>query len=125
MTCYPGVFSLGKEKTKGKIYPVLSPKISMDEMASTFTSITGQPAIHSPLPLDVWTDMTVQMLGPAFREDVKQMMEWIATAPEEKICYGALDSEEDRSMEELGITASTFADWLRRTGWTGPTACSS
>ncbi|KAH6648131.1 putative cinnamoyl-CoA reductase [Truncatella angustata] len=115
------VFSLGKEKTKGRNYPVLSPKISMDEMASTFTSITGQPAIHSPLSLDVWTDMTVGMLGPAFRDDVKQMMEWVAMAPKEKICYGALDPDDDRSMEELGVAASTFADWLRRTGWTGPT----
>ncbi|KAI0129902.1 hypothetical protein BJ170DRAFT_618031 [Xylariales sp. AK1849] len=119
------VFSLGKEKTKGRTYPVLSPKISMDEMASTFTSITGQPAIHSPLSLDEWTDMTVGMLGPAFREDVKQMMEWAAMAPKEKFCYGALDPDDDRSMDELGVAASTFADWLRRTGWTGPTTGSS
>ncbi|KAI9151280.1 NmrA-like family domain-containing protein 1 [Paramyrothecium foliicola] len=119
------IFSLGKRKTKGKIYPVLTPKITMDEMAATFTAVTGQEAIHSPLSLEEWTDMTVNMLGPAFREDVKQMMDWVATAPKEKICYGAFDPEDDRSREDLGLTASTFADWLKRTGWAGPETVSA
>lgn len=64
--------------------------------------------------------MTAKMLGPAYREDVKQMMQWASEAPTTKICYGALDPEDDRSAEELGVTASTFEDWLKRTGWTGP-----
>jgi hypothetical protein len=122
---HAGVFTLGKEKTKGKIYPVLSPKITIDEMASTFVSVTGQPAIHSPLTVNEWTDMATKMPGPAFREDLRQMMEWVAMAPKEKICYGALDPEDDRSLEELGVAASSFADWLRRTGWNGPTTGSS
>ncbi|KAH7321082.1 hypothetical protein B0I35DRAFT_428508 [Stachybotrys elegans] len=119
------VFSLGKDKTKGKVYPVMSPKITMNEMVSMFTSVTGQPAIHSPLSADEWARMASDMVGPAFREDFTQMMEWTATTPDDKICFGALDPEEDRSKEELGLTASTFADWLKRTGWTGPAAASS
>jgi hypothetical protein len=61
------------------------------------------------------------MLGPAFRDDVKHMMDWLSMASTDKICYGALDPEEDTSAKELGVTASTFEDWIERTGWTGPT----
>jgi hypothetical protein len=94
--------------------------ITMDDMASIFTRVTGQPAVHSPLSLDEWASMTAKMLGPAYLEDVKQMMQWFSEAPTAKICYGSLDPEDDRSFEELGIAASTFEDWLKRTGWTGP-----
>ncbi|KAI1754828.1 putative cinnamoyl-CoA reductase [Xylaria castorea] len=122
VTCVlPGIFDLGGEKTAGKNYPVLSPLISMDDMAATFTRITGRKAIHSPLTHDEWADLTAAMLGPAFREDVKQMIEWVSVAPTDKICYGALDPEEDISAKELGVTTSTFEDWMKRTGWTGPT----
>lgn len=102
------------------MYPIVCPKITPDDMASIFTAVTGQPAIHDPMPLDEWSDVTASMLGPAFREDVKEMMEWMATVPEDKTCYGAFDLADNRSQEELGLSASTFADWLKRTGWTGP-----
>lgn len=104
---------------------MISPKISMDEIASTFTAVTGQPAIHSPLSVDEWSDMTSAMLGQAFRVDVAQMMEWSGNLPENKICYGALDPEENRSEEDLGLKASTWKEWLERSGWTGPPAVSS
>ncbi|KAJ4301646.1 hypothetical protein N0V90_003739 [Kalmusia sp. IMI 367209] len=116
----PGAFALGVDKTNGKTYPVMSSRITMDDMASVFTRITGKPAVHSPLSHDEWADIAAKMLGPAYREDAKQMMQWFSEAPAEKICYGALDPGEDRSTEELGVSASTFEDWLKRSGWTGP-----
>ncbi|KAI1320134.1 putative cinnamoyl-CoA reductase [Xylariaceae sp. FL0255] len=115
------IFDLGPAKTAGKVYPVLSPMVNMDEMAATFTRVTGRKAIHVPLSHDKWADMTASMIGPAFREDVKEMMEWTSMAPADKVCYGALDPEEDISAKELGVTASTFEDWMKRSGWTGPT----
>lgn len=48
------------------------------------------------------------------------MMEWIGIAPDERVCYGTMDREEDRSWEDLGVRASTFEDWLWRSGWRGP-----
>ncbi|KAK5627498.1 hypothetical protein RRF57_003213 [Xylaria bambusicola] len=115
------IFDLGVEKTGGKVYPVLSPMVSMDDIAATFTRLTGRKAVHNPLTTAEWADLTCTMLGPAFRDDVKHMMDWFSIAPMDKICYGALDPEEDTSAEELGVTASTFEDWIKRTGWTGPT----
>lgn len=59
-------------------------------------------------------------VGKGYEEDIKQMMEWIAMAPDDKICYGTRDQTEDTSYEDLGVKASTLADWMRRTAWQGP-----
>lgn len=114
------VFALGIAKTKNKNYIVCSPKLRMDEFASTFTRVTGQPAIYSPISIDEWADMASRAVWAGFKEDIRQMMEWISIAPEDKGCYGALDPAEDPSWEDLHLRASTFEDWLRRSGWMGP-----
>ncbi|KAL5333470.1 hypothetical protein BJX70DRAFT_380915 [Aspergillus crustosus] len=113
------VFALGTAKTKNKNY-VCSMKLRMDELAPTFTRVTGQPAVYDPIPLDEWADLASKKVGAGFREDIRQMMEWISIAPEDKICYGAFDPAEDSSWEDLRLKASTFEDWLRRSGWRGP-----
>jgi hypothetical protein len=92
----------------------------MGEFASTFTRVTGQPAIYSPISMDEWADLSSKAVGNGFKEDIRQMMEWISIAPENKICYGALDPAEDSSWEDLHLRASSFEDWLRRSGWRGP-----
>jgi hypothetical protein len=114
------VFSLGIAKTKNKNYVVCSPKLRMGEFASTFTRVTGQPAIYSPISMDEWAELSSKAVGNGFKEDIRQMMEWISIAPENKICYGALDPAEDSSWEDLHLRASSFEDWLRRSGWRGP-----
>ncbi|GAD99894.1 cinnamoyl-CoA reductase, putative [Paecilomyces variotii No. 5] len=115
-----GVFNLGFEKTHGKKYLVLSPRITPDDMVKTFTRITGQPAIHDPISAEEFGELAVPLVGPAFKEDAKQMMEWAAVAPADKICYGALDADQDDSFKALGLKATSFEDWLQRSGWTGP-----
>lgn len=114
------VFALGIAKTKNKNYVVCSPKLRMGEFASTFTRVTGQPAIYSPISMDEWSDLASKAVGNGFKEDIRQMMEWISIAPEDKICYGALDPAEDSSWEDLHLQASSFENWLRRSGWRGP-----
>ena len=114
------VFELGIAKTKNKNFLVLSPRITADEMASTFNRVTGQPAVHDPITADKFGEMTAPFVGPAFKEDAKQMMEWSAVTPADKICFGAMDPEEDDSSELLGVKASTFEEFLVRSGWKGP-----
>ncbi|KAJ5776365.1 NmrA-like [Penicillium nucicola] len=114
------VFALGIAKTKNKNYIVCSPKLRMDEFASTFTRVTGQPAIYSPISMDEWADLASKPVGNGFKEDIRQMMEWISIAPVDKVCYGALDPAQDSTWEDLHLRASTFEDWLRRSGWRGP-----
>ena len=111
---------MGIDRTRGKTYLVMSPRVTPQEMAETFTRVTGQPAIHSPTSAEEFGDLTAPLVGPAFQEDAKQMMQWAAIAPKNKVAYGALELEVDRSAEELGLTASSFETWLKRSGWTGP-----
>lgn len=92
----------------------------MEDFATIFTRVTGDQAIYSPTTLDEWADMASEAVGPGFREDIRQMMEWASIMPDDKICYGALDPKEDPSWDDLGLSASSFEDWLKRTGWTGP-----
>jgi hypothetical protein len=56
----------------------------------------------------------------AFKEDASEMMQLAATAPGDKTCYGAFEREAEQTNEELGLTTSSFEDWLKRSGWTGP-----
>ena len=115
--CYKTeVFDLGIDRTRGKTYLVMSPRVTPQEMAETFTRVTGQPAIHSPTLAEEFADMTALFIGPPFKEDAKQMMQWAAITPKSKVAYGALDPQVDRSAEELGLVASSFEAWLKRSG---------
>lgn len=58
-------------------------------MVKTFTKVTGQPAIQKPMTADEFAAMTAPRVGPAFAENAREMMEWAAVVPEDKICYGA------------------------------------
>ncbi|EXL65157.1 hypothetical protein FOPG_18607 [Fusarium oxysporum f. sp. conglutinans race 2 54008] len=114
------IFHLGVEKTKGKTYLALGPRITPEGMAKVFTRVTGKPAVHSPISFEEFGRLSSALVGPAFKEDAIEMMQWAAVAPTDKTCYGAFELEVEQSSEELGLTASSFEDWLRRSGWTGP-----
>lgn len=116
------MFDLGVDKTTGKTYLVMSPLTTPDEMTEMFTRLTGQPAVHDPISPEQFGEMTAPFVGPAFKSDAQQMMEWASMTPADKICFGAMDLHEEinDSFKELGLKASTFEDWLRRSGWKGP-----
>ncbi|KAB8218750.1 hypothetical protein BDV33DRAFT_120416 [Aspergillus novoparasiticus] len=114
------IFSLGPEKTASKTYPVVGPKLSFADFARVFREITSQEATFDPITLDQWGATVAATVGKGYEEDIKQMMEWIAVAPDDKICYGTMNQTDDTSYEDLGVKASTLADWMRRTAWQGP-----
>ncbi|GAB1207105.1 hypothetical protein APSETT445_005813 [Aspergillus pseudonomiae] len=118
----PAVTALhpGPEKTASKTYPVVGPKLSFADFARVFREITSQEAIFDPITLDEWGATVAATAGKGYEEDIRQMMEWISVAPDDKICYGTMDRSEDRSYEDLGVKASTLADWMRRAAWQGP-----
>ncbi|OJZ91489.1 hypothetical protein ASPFODRAFT_121440 [Aspergillus luchuensis CBS 106.47] len=114
------VFSLGPEKTASKVYPVVSSKMRFADLPAIFSTVRYQPAIFDPISLDDWGATVARTVGKGYEEDIRQMMEWIAVAPDEKICYGTMTPQEDCSGADLGVRASTFEEWLRRSGWQGP-----
>jgi hypothetical protein len=90
-------------------------------MARIFTEVTGQPAVHKPISPEKFGEMTAPFIGPAFRLDAQKMMEWASVIPAGKVCYGAMEYKKmEDSPRELGLKASTFEEWLRRSGWKGP-----
>lgn len=89
-------------------------------MADTFERVTGKRAIFSPISFEEFGELSSSLVGPAFKRDAIEMMQWAAEAPSDKVCYGALGSEDEGPTRELGMTGSSFEDWLKRTGWTGP-----
>ncbi|KAF6798776.1 cinnamoyl-CoA reductase [Colletotrichum sojae] len=113
------VFDLGVDKTAGKTYLVMSPPITSEEMVETFTRVTGQPAVHDPITPREFGEATAPFVGPGFQSDAQQMMEWASVTPADKVCFGAMERHEDISPE-LGLKASSFEEWLLRSGWKGP-----
>lgn len=89
-------------------------------MTKVFTLVTGRPAVHSPISFEEFGELCSKFVGPAFKEDASEMMQLAAMAPADKTCYGAFELEAERANEELGLKASSFEDWLRRSGWAGP-----
>ncbi|GLA48819.1 hypothetical protein AnigIFM63604_004402 [Aspergillus niger] len=116
----PEVFSLGPERTASKVYPVVGPRILFADLPAMFSTMRSQPAIFDPITLDEWGATVARTVGKGYEEDIRQMMEWIAVAPDEKICYGTMDPQEDCSWADLGVRASAFEEWLGRSGWQGP-----
>ncbi|OJJ76722.1 hypothetical protein ASPBRDRAFT_72591 [Aspergillus brasiliensis CBS 101740] len=114
------VFALGPERTASKVYPVVGPKIRFADFSAIFSTMRSQSAIYDPITLDDWGATVARTVGKGYEEDIRQMMEWITVAPDEKVCYGTMDPQEDRSYADLGVRASTFEEWLERSGWHGP-----
>ncbi|CAP98652.1 hypothetical protein E8E15_010513 [Penicillium rubens] len=114
------IFRLGPQKTASKTYPVVGPKLSFAEFAKIFSDTTSRKAVFDPITLDQWGATVAATVGKGYEEDIRQMMQWISVAPDEKICYGTMDPRDDMSWEDLGVRASTFAEWMERASWRGP-----
>ncbi|GAB1201064.1 hypothetical protein APSETT444_010451 [Aspergillus pseudonomiae] len=114
------IFARGPEITASKTYPVVGPKISFSELATVFEATTSRPARFKPSTLHEWGATVSASAGAGFERDIRQMIEWITVAPDDKICYGTMNPDEDQSQSDLGVRASTFQEWLERSGWTGP-----
>lgn len=112
------IFALGPEKSGSKTYPVIGPKLAFADFARIFHEKTGRRAIFEPISLDEWGRTVAAAAGKGYEKDIREMMEWVAVAPDERVCYGTMDVKDDRSWEELGLRASTFEEWMERSGWT-------
>ncbi|KAH6897466.1 hypothetical protein B0T10DRAFT_584198 [Thelonectria olida] len=113
-------FTAGPGKTGSKTYPVVGPKIPFSEFAKVFSKVTSKPSRFESTTIDEWGSVVAATVGKGYEEDIRQMMQWIAVAPNDKICYGTMSPEDDTSWEDLGVRASTFEEWLARSKWEGP-----
>lgn len=109
----------GPTKTRNKVYPI-GRKYSLAQLASILEGRTSVKAEVRPSTLEEWEDATVAVVGPGWRTDLRQMMEWTEAMPKGKIGWGTIELAEDRGVEELGVKSSSFEEWLERVGWRGP-----
>ncbi len=107
---------MGPGRTGGETYYPLSSSITPQQMAETFTRVTGQRAYHEPTSAEEFGDLTAPLVGPAFKEDAMQMMQWAAETPNGTVAYGS----KHPSADALGLAASSFEEWLKRSDWAGP-----
>ena len=113
------VLAAGPTKTRNKVYPV-SRKYSLAQLRSILENRTSVKAEVRPSTLKEWEDATVAIVGPGWRADLRQMMEWTDAMPKGKMGWGTIDLAEDRGAKELAVRSSSFEEWLERSGWTGP-----
>ncbi|KAH8735241.1 hypothetical protein BGZ61DRAFT_473850 [Ilyonectria robusta] len=114
------VFAAGPQKAGSKTYPVVSPKIPFSQFSEIFSTVTSQPSCFESTTMEEWGATVAATVGKGYEEDIKQMMQWIAMAPSDKICYGTMDAADDTSWQDLGVRASTFEEWMARSNWQGP-----
>jgi hypothetical protein len=113
------VLAAGPIKTRNKVYTV-GQKYSLAQLALILERRTSVKAEVRPSTLGEWEDATVAIVGPGWRTDLRQMMEWTDAMPKGKMGWGTIDLAEDRGGEELAVRSSSFEEWLERSEWRGP-----
>ncbi|GAA5976110.1 hypothetical protein JCM10908_005388 [Rhodotorula pacifica] len=110
------IFAAGPEKTAGKSYPIAGPPMSADEMAKAYTRYAGESATVQRLEYADALSVLPDFLRPCF-EDIYRYLE---DCDQTKVAYGTMAPEDDHGYKDLAVRASTFEDYVRRTGFRVP-----
>ncbi|BGP09258.1 hypothetical protein JCM10049v2_005120 [Rhodotorula toruloides] len=107
------VFKRGPRITGGKTYPVMDDVLTPVDMAKQYQTVTGEPAKFEPLAVEEYLDSVrtdPEMGGPEFAKEVEDWVHHINAIKPGTTCTGA-------TFQDLGVKATTFDNWLERTGW--------
>ncbi|GAA5950482.1 hypothetical protein JCM21900_004821 [Sporobolomyces salmonicolor] len=110
------VFSKGPLHTGGRTYPIETPPTTFPQIAAQYQQITGEKAIFDPLSMEKALELVSSRTGLGMIKEFEEMFLWLDAAPGDKAAYGTMD-EKDTSFEDLGVKASTFEEFLERSGW--------
>ncbi|BGP71502.1 hypothetical protein NBRC10513v2_004878 [Rhodotorula toruloides] len=114
------VFKRGPQITGGKTYPVMDDVLTPVDMAKQYQAVTGEPAKFEPVSIEDFVNSVrtdPEMGGPEFAKEVEDWVNHINEIKPGTTCTGAMKPEDDHSFEDLGVKATTFDNWLKRTGW--------
>ncbi|KAL7336653.1 cleavage and polyadenylation specificity factor [Rhodotorula toruloides] len=112
-TPHTAVFKRGPRITGGKTYPVMDDVLTPVDMAKQYQTVTGEPAKFEPLAVEEYLDSVrtdPEMGGPEFAKEVEDWVHHINAIKPGTTCTGA-------TFQDLGVKATTFDNWLERTGW--------
>ncbi|MFD7104839.1 NmrA family NAD(P)-binding protein [Streptomyces celluloflavus] len=87
---------------------VIGDSLTGDEIAATFTRVTGTPSTYIPMPHD-----DLRAAVPDFGHDYAAMFQFFA----DRDLYGR--DRDITLLRRLHPDLMTFEDWLHHTGWTG------
>ncbi|GAA6010071.1 hypothetical protein JCM10207_007545 [Rhodosporidiobolus poonsookiae] len=115
--CAAAIFTLGPSATANKTYPVASPPILLADLAAQYIALTGEAAKCAPRTPEEAVGELPLPEGTKFA--LTEMHRWANTATDsQRRFYGLMSVEEfEAAQEELGVRATTFEEWLARTGW--------
>ncbi|GAA5907809.1 hypothetical protein JCM8208_001952 [Rhodotorula glutinis] len=103
--------------TSGKTYPVMAHAATAD-LVSEIERATGDKTVWEPLSKD---ELHAMMDGKPFGEVLEaaatDMFDSIDTTPAAHTSYGMFSRADDPSCE-LGVRATSFDEWVKRSGWT-------
>jgi len=109
-----------------EFFVINSPNISYAALSETFTRVTGVPSAYLQTSLEEFRVLTERAYGLSEGKsilglDMLEMAAWLAEAPSNKTLYGTMElSEISKAERELGVRASTWEEFLIRTGFRGP-----
>ncbi|GAA5841815.1 hypothetical protein JCM3766R1_005578 [Sporobolomyces carnicolor] len=113
------IFHKGGEATNGKSYFCADSRAkSIGEIASEYHAVTGEKVAVEPLPIKQGAALTTKDLGfpESFEQELEDTFTWFnelyADLPSD-----ALEYPTNQVYEELGVKASSLAQYLERSGW--------
>ncbi|GAA6063358.1 hypothetical protein JCM10212_004404 [Sporobolomyces blumeae] len=111
------IFKKGPKETRDKAYFITSGAASMPEIANEYHKITGETVSVEPLSVKEGADKTATTLGvPHLAEELNVTFEWFNQIYD-NLPKEALDGAIQGVAAELGVKASSFAQFLERSGW--------
>ncbi|GAA6010073.1 hypothetical protein JCM10207_007546 [Rhodosporidiobolus poonsookiae] len=111
------VFARGPRSTANKSYPVASAPLSLPDLVAQYTARTGEAALHVPRSPEEAVETLP--LPEEKKRAIGEMYRWVNTATDPaRRFYGLRSKEEvEAAQEEIGVRASTFEEWMARSGW--------
>lgn len=114
------VFDIGPEYMKGQDIPVCGQAIAYSDLASNFTAVTGVKSEYRQCGVEEFEARFEKHVAPDKR-DMGALGKWLSIAPDNKTCYGTMDTDYLDTVEsDLKTKALTWEAYLAKRTWKGP-----
>ncbi|GAA6013730.1 hypothetical protein JCM11491_005077 [Sporobolomyces phaffii] len=113
------IFDKGPLATKGKSYLCVSRHLlSIEELAAEYHAVTGEDVKVDPLSVEAGAERTQKDLGgsASLARELEAAFAWFNEAYND-LPADALDGPTHAVREALGVSVSTFRQYLERSGW--------
>ncbi|GAA6028693.1 hypothetical protein JCM8097_007350 [Rhodosporidiobolus ruineniae] len=106
--------------TAGKTYPIMSAPSGQNtaSLAAAYAAKTGEKVVVEPISKEEVTAMLAGMPhGEVVARAANDLSDYLDSTPAGTTCYGTLSRVDDPTAADLGVKATTFEEWLEKSGW--------